>query len=586
MRRLLCLIVLLALPGLAGAQERIRYYPPASSTNVQTIYNVKTYGATGNGTTDDSAAIQAALTAVATNIGGVVYLPAGTYKVATSLTVKSYTTIRGEKVTSSQANAGTIIDASSIIGSVNFKLFTSGANAWRIAFEDLKINLAAGANVTSQGTVGIGIIGVSLGTSSSWTTLKNVYCSGGNGCFLFNASYNTLIEDCQVSSGSNFGVAIINGSKWAEIRGGLFQNSGHSDQSGNGNIVIGAAATVDSEDIIIKPYLVDEAAGASIHVWSGINVHIQLPRIYSSATNATGTGPGYGIKVGSSTSSPTRVTIIGTRIEPFGAGQPDATILLYGSGHRLIGVSTSTTNPVDILDNAKDTQYIDVNGSTTQFQNLVADAVMPFGSVVMPDASADGRFDINTGSATLSIGVVQGNTDTAQGTSYPVVSDGRAYIRQAEDQSVTRGHYLIMSATAGLVNDSATVTTIGLNIGKALRSEAVTATINHAGCTGGSGCINTALDTPSAGPAGQFTLGVDVAALGWAVGDAVAYWNSGGATPTGLTDGQVYFLASVSTTKVTLTATKGSTTIVVPSSQGNDATQYLVRLPLAAVNIQ
>lgn len=215
---------------------------------------------------------------------------------------------------------------------------------------------------------------------------------------------------------------------------------------------------------------------------------------------------------------------------------------------------------------------------------IVADAAVQYGSTVMPDAGTDGRFDVTTGSATLSIGVLGGSGPSAQGAAYPVIPVGLAYVRQAEDQTVTRGHYLIQSATAGACNSSATVTTDGLNIAKSLYSEAVTAVIDPTGC-GGSGCINTALDTPSSGPAGQITLGVDVAALGWVVGQPVIYWNSTGTTPTGLTDGNVYWLLSVSTTKVTIAATQGGA-IVVPSDQGDDATQYLARLPLAMVSLQ
>jgi hypothetical protein len=172
---------------------------------------------------------------------------------------------------------------------------------------------------------------------------------------------------------------------------------------------------------------------------------------------------------------------------------------------------------------------------------------------------------------------------TVAGTNYTVISSGLARVAMAEDQAVTRGHFLVVSGTAGYCDDSASISTIGLNVAQSLYSEALTATINPTGC-GGSGCINTALDTPSAGPAGQITLGVDVAALGWAVNDPVVYWNSGGTTPTGLVDGKVYFLKTVSTTKVTIAATRGGAAIV-PSSQGDDGTQYLQRLPLSIVNI-
>jgi polygalacturonase len=42
--------------------------------------NVKDYGATGDGTTDDTTSIQAAINAVTS--GGVVYFPSGTYRIA------------------------------------------------------------------------------------------------------------------------------------------------------------------------------------------------------------------------------------------------------------------------------------------------------------------------------------------------------------------------------------------------------------------------------------------------------------------------------------------------------------------------
>ncbi len=53
------------------------------------VFNVKdeTYGAVGDGSTNDTTAIQAAITACGTAGGGTVYLPAGTYKVSSTLTV-------------------------------------------------------------------------------------------------------------------------------------------------------------------------------------------------------------------------------------------------------------------------------------------------------------------------------------------------------------------------------------------------------------------------------------------------------------------------------------------------------------------
>src|SRR5579872_4770601 len=56
------------------------------------------YGATGNGTTDDTAAVQAAITAVASggsNPTGVLLFPQGTYKISSALTLGSYIELRG-----------------------------------------------------------------------------------------------------------------------------------------------------------------------------------------------------------------------------------------------------------------------------------------------------------------------------------------------------------------------------------------------------------------------------------------------------------------------------------------------------------
>lgn len=69
----------------------------AVATTVQTklrqTLSVKDFGATGNGTSDDTAAIQNALNA---GSGRSVYFPAGTYRISSSLVVKTKTTLMGD----------------------------------------------------------------------------------------------------------------------------------------------------------------------------------------------------------------------------------------------------------------------------------------------------------------------------------------------------------------------------------------------------------------------------------------------------------------------------------------------------------
>src|SRR5208283_2467007 len=58
--------------------------------------NVRDYGARGNGLSDDTAAIRAAIAAVPAS-GGTVYLPCGTYLISSGLTITtSHTTITSE----------------------------------------------------------------------------------------------------------------------------------------------------------------------------------------------------------------------------------------------------------------------------------------------------------------------------------------------------------------------------------------------------------------------------------------------------------------------------------------------------------
>lgn len=63
------------------------------------VFNVKDYGATGNGTTDDTAAIQAAMDAVKAAGGGTLWFPPGTYYMYTYVVLCDNVTITGKGAT-------------------------------------------------------------------------------------------------------------------------------------------------------------------------------------------------------------------------------------------------------------------------------------------------------------------------------------------------------------------------------------------------------------------------------------------------------------------------------------------------------
>jgi hypothetical protein len=76
-------------------------------------YNVMDYGAKGDGTTDDTMAFQIALNTAAGKGGGIVFAPAGRYKIADTLDVPTGVTLRGDWTNPDNAGGvkGTILQA-------------------------------------------------------------------------------------------------------------------------------------------------------------------------------------------------------------------------------------------------------------------------------------------------------------------------------------------------------------------------------------------------------------------------------------------------------------------------------------------
>ncbi len=79
------------------------------------VFNVKDYGAVGNGSTDDTTAIQAALNAANTATGGIVFFPGGfNYLISAPLVIYSNTTVSAMDATialASSSNCNMLIDS-------------------------------------------------------------------------------------------------------------------------------------------------------------------------------------------------------------------------------------------------------------------------------------------------------------------------------------------------------------------------------------------------------------------------------------------------------------------------------------------
>jgi hypothetical protein len=106
-------------------------------SKLQDVISVKDFGAVGNGVTDDTAAIQAALNYANSIGGGVVYMPPGRYRkadtISSSLIMYSNTTLRGD----GDASILFFDDTPAVARSGNDMLVAS--NTSNIAFENFKV---------------------------------------------------------------------------------------------------------------------------------------------------------------------------------------------------------------------------------------------------------------------------------------------------------------------------------------------------------------------------------------------------------------------------------------------------------------
>jgi hypothetical protein len=117
-------------------------------------HDVTAYGAAGNGSTDDTTAIQAAITAAGAAGGGVVYLPQGNYKVSSTLTVPgSGTAIIG--VPTEQVGTGSMISPSAL----GFTVFEFTGSWYVLRDFTIKWNTLTGASGGAAGPIGIWLNG-------------------------------------------------------------------------------------------------------------------------------------------------------------------------------------------------------------------------------------------------------------------------------------------------------------------------------------------------------------------------------------------------------------------------------------------
>jgi parallel beta-helix repeat protein len=195
------------------------------ATNGNTVFNAKTtYGATGNGSTDDTAAISSALTAAA---GNICYLPAGTYMI--NATAKGTVGLDIPANTCLYLAPGASLQCITTSGdnTAMYRVIRMAANnssmAGGIVYGDRKTARNSGGRDLPLSNSGNSSYGVApdfeQGDGIDINAASNVVLLGvttrdccAQGIQIYNGASNVIVSDCLSDNNRMQGVSVIQGS--------------------------------------------------------------------------------------------------------------------------------------------------------------------------------------------------------------------------------------------------------------------------------------------------------------------------------------------------------------------------------------
>jgi len=300
----------------AGTVVTSNWLNAVDSTVFDDVFNVKNYGAVGNGTTDDTAAIQDAIDAAEANGGGLVLLPPGTYLVSDTLTVDNHgvriigsgmwnTTLRrgtdyGHTVLfTGDDNTGSVLLGVGIesmtITSVG--LASSGAH---VCFNG--VARASAANLYFRdGFIGIQADGLTAASISNiYLVFSNIYGGASTGrrymqfgtaaAYPHPSSGDVFVSDFNLRStttanATQYGINI-------EAADGLWFSNGHVGNTVTANIRIGGPTTDLLNLIFFNSVMSDEGTGSGLLLASYASLGFRTVQFSNCLFKSSGT-PAY-----------------------------------------------------------------------------------------------------------------------------------------------------------------------------------------------------------------------------------------------------------------------------------------------------
>jgi len=152
-----------------------------------TVYDVRNYGAKGDGVTDDAVAIQRTIDQAGSNP---VYLPTGTYIVKSTLSLRANLTLFGD-------GPASVIK---MVGGTDKTRVVTGSHITNVTLRDFTVD----ANAASATIIGTGEQRHAIflsGVTDSLIERVTVTQAMGDGIFLYGGSARVTVQDCKAIAG-------------------------------------------------------------------------------------------------------------------------------------------------------------------------------------------------------------------------------------------------------------------------------------------------------------------------------------------------------------------------------------------------